>query len=113
MLNEASSNEPLGEAMGWEVSVVQQASFCHHYQWLWKTETGLQSNITFTTESYQWMGRWIDRTRTVVPKHTSSWVITWVNELMSWIRFSSIQQKMDAGNWRQSPLCWDWPTRYV
>lgn len=33
-------------------------------QWLWKTETGLQSNTTFTTESYQWKGRWIDRTRT-------------------------------------------------
>jgi len=32
MLNEASSNEPLGEAMGCEVSVVQEALFCHHYQ---------------------------------------------------------------------------------
>jgi len=31
MLNEASSNEPLGEAMGCEVSVFQEASFCHHY----------------------------------------------------------------------------------
>jgi len=32
MLNEASSIEPLGEAVGCEVSVVQEASFCHHCQ---------------------------------------------------------------------------------
>jgi len=31
MLNEASSIEPLGEAMGCEVSVVQEASSSHHY----------------------------------------------------------------------------------
>jgi len=36
MLNEASSNEPLGEAMGCEVSVVQEASSCHHYQRSWR-----------------------------------------------------------------------------